>query len=177
MKRLRVLVIDDSQADLWLLKEALATTGTPTEVATAESGEMALSLLHRADVPKPDIVILDINMPRLSGHDVLRDIKSDDDLKSTVVLMFSSSRSKTDVAQAYELKTNGYVVKPTNLEGYFNRARSVTDFWSRVATLPIRGIAHATYDGARLTRPAVRVPGFYLVPELDLPRLWFGANL
>ena len=135
---LRVLVVDDNEADLRLMQEALTTTGTPTEIITADGGEKALALLHRADVPRPDIVILDINMPRISGHDVLRDIKANNDLRSIVVLMFSSSQYEKDVTQAYASNANGYVTKPTNLDEYFSVARRVTDFWSRVATLPCR---------------------------------------
>jgi CheY-like chemotaxis protein len=137
-KVLRVLIVDDNHGDLRLLKEAFRTTGTPTEVVTADDGTKALALLHRADVPRPDIVILDINMPGVSGYEVLRDIKRSNELRSTIVFMFSSSSSEPDIEEAYDCRANGYVTKPMALDDYFNVARSVTDFWWRVATLPQR---------------------------------------
>ena len=97
---------------------------------------MALALLNCADVPRPDIVMLDINMPRVSGHDVLYEVKTNKNLRATVVFMFSSSSSETDVTRAYACNANGYLTKPTDLDDYFNIARSVVEFWSRVATLP-----------------------------------------
>lgn len=135
---LRVLVVDDSRADVRLLKEAFSSTGTPTEVLTADGGEEALRILHGTDLRKPDLVILDINMPRVSGHDVLCDIKADMGLRSTIVLMFSSSASPSDVQRAYDCHANGYLKKPTDLDSYFEIARKVTQFWTDVATLPLR---------------------------------------
>ena len=138
---LRVLVVDDSRSDVRLLEEAFAATGTPTEVSTASGGEEALEMLHQASRPKPHLVLLDINMPRVSGHDVLCDIKKSDDLRSTIVLMFSSSASQADVSKAYESFANGYLIKPTDLDAYYEIARKVTDFWTEVATLPVAGRA------------------------------------
>ena len=135
---LRVLVVDDSRADVRLLKEAFTSTGTPTEVLTAEGGEEAIRILHEANGVKPDLVILDINMPRVSGHDVLCDIKQSDELRSMVVFMFSSSASPADVARSYDCHANGYLKKPSDLDEYFEIARKVTAFWTGIATLPAR---------------------------------------
>ena len=135
---LRVLVVDDSRSDVRLLELAFQSTGTPTEVSTAGGGEEALEMLHAASRPKPHLVMLDINMPRVSGHDVLCDIKRSDDLRSMIVLMFSSSSSQADVSRAYACYANGYLTKPTALDGYYDLARKVTDFWTAVATLPVR---------------------------------------
>jgi two-component system, chemotaxis family, response regulator Rcp1 len=134
---LRVLVVDDSRSDVRLLEEAFKSTGTPTEVSTAGGGEEALEMLHEASRPKPHLVMLDINMPRVSGHDVLCDIKKSDDLRSTIVLMFSSSSSQSDISKAYECFANGYLTKPTDLDDYYEIARKVIDFWTEVATLPV----------------------------------------
>jgi chemotaxis family two-component system response regulator Rcp1 len=133
---LRVLVVDDNRSDVRLLEEAFKSTGTPTEVLTATGGEEALNLLHRGTGPKPHLVLLDINMPKVSGHDVLCDIKASHDLRSTVVLMFSSSSSQSDVKRAYECHANGYLTKPSDLDEYFEVARRVTEFWTEVAILP-----------------------------------------
>ena len=137
-KSLRVLVVDDSRADVRLLKEAFTSTGTPTEVLTADGGEEAMRLLHEPDGRKPDLVILDINMPRVSGHDVLCDIKQNDELRSTIVFMFSSSASPVDIQRSYDCHANGYLTKPSDLDQYFEIARKMTDFWTGVATLPAR---------------------------------------
>jgi CheY-like chemotaxis protein len=134
---LRVLVVDDNRSDVRLLEEAFKSTGTSIEVLTAMGGEEAIDLLRRGEGPKPNLVILDINMPRVSGHEVLRVIKASEELRPTVVLMFSSSASQVDVARAYECYANGYLTKPSDLDDYFEIARRVMDFWTGVAVLPL----------------------------------------
>ena len=133
---LRVLVVDDNRSDVRLLEEAFKSTGTPTEVLTAAGGEEALDLLHSGAGPKPHLIMLDINMPRISGHEVLCYIKANHNLRSMVVLMFSSSSSETDIVRAYECHANGYLTKPSDLDEYYEIARRVTDFWTGVAILP-----------------------------------------
>ena len=133
---LRVLVVDDNRSDVRLLEEAFKSTGTPIEVWTAASGQEALDFLHSRSGPRPHLVMLDINMPRVSGHEVLCDIKTSKELRSTIVLMFSSSSSPADVVKAYECHANGYLTKPTDLDDYFDIARRVTEFWTGVAILP-----------------------------------------
>jgi CheY-like chemotaxis protein len=131
-----VLLVDDNRAELRLLAEAFKATDIPTQVLTAHDGADALNILNRADIPRPDLVMLDINMPGLSGHEVLRDIKVNDNLRAIVVLMFSSSSAESDIEKAYDGHANGYLYKPADLDEYFALARHVTDFWTRVAALP-----------------------------------------
>jgi CheY-like chemotaxis protein len=135
-RQLRVLVVDDNRSELRLLAEAFKATQTDTYVLAATNGLDALNILQGAGQPKPDLVLLDINMPGLSGHEVLRNIKGNADLRSIVVLMFSSSEAPNDIDSSYEGHANGYLPKPGDLDEYFALARHVTDFWTRVAVLP-----------------------------------------
>jgi two-component system, chemotaxis family, response regulator Rcp1 len=133
---LRVLIVDDCRADLRLLSDGFRAAGRPTEIYTAENGEQALAFLLGDNSPKPDIVMLDVNMPRVSGHEVLCRIKQHDDLRATVVLMFSSSGDPRDILQAYQCHANGYLTKPSELDEYYELAKQVADFWGGLNKLP-----------------------------------------
>lgn len=138
--QLRVLVVDDNLAELRLITEAFKANHPPAEVLTATNGIGALRELQRADCSRPDLVLLDINMPGLSGHEVLEHIKSDSKLRTIIVLMFSSSAAEADITRAYSSHANGYLSKPADLDEYFALARHVTEFWTRIAVLPRRAL-------------------------------------
>ena len=139
LRHLRVLVVDDNRAELRLLAEALRAVAKDTTVLTATNGADALDILHRADAATPDLVLLDINMPGLSGHEVLRRIKANEDFRSVVVFMFSSSTAAEDIVRAYDGHANGYLSKPADLDEYFALAHHLMDFWTRIAVLPDNG--------------------------------------
>jgi CheY-like chemotaxis protein len=146
-RQLRVLVVDDNRAELRLLSEAFRAAARDTNVLAAVNGADALNILQRTDAAKPDLVILDINMPGLSGHEVLRFIKANSILRSIVVFMFSSSSAEDDVVRAYDEHANGYLSKPGDLDEYFALARHMVDFWGRIAMLPanpspVGGVTH-----------------------------------
>ena len=128
---LRVLIVDDCAADVRMMSDLLKATGTPIQVYSASNGWEALDFLH-TNPQKPHVVLLDINMPKMSGHDVLCRIKEDDALRSLVVLMFSSSDSANDLKKAYSCHANGYLKKPNDLDEYYEMARGVTEFWGRL---------------------------------------------
>ncbi|HYP07136.1 MAG TPA: response regulator [Bryobacteraceae bacterium] len=138
----RLLVADDNPADIRLLKEAFLSIATPHCIHAVEDGEEALDYLfargNHAQAPRPDIVLLDINMPKRNGHDVLQAIKSDATLKHVVVLMFSGSAARSDVLRAYTAHANSYVAKPQSLGEYFDLAKAIDEFWGRSSLLPQR---------------------------------------
>ena len=132
---LRILVIDDSAADVLLLEEAILEYGLKAELEPAVDGQAALERL-RGDGPLPDLVLLDLNMPRLHGREVLEQLKQDPDLRAIPVIIFSTSSSPYDVDDCYDRHANSYLVKPIDFEGLGDVVRALDAFWARQAELP-----------------------------------------
>ena len=141
MKEARiVLLVDDNPADVDLAREALQENVHGVQVESVGDGEEALAFLKRrgiyAEKPRPDLVILDLNLPKKDGRAVLAEVKSDTDLRTIPVVVFSTSRSMADIARSYELGANCYVSKPGNLDDYFSAVQSMEEFWFGSASLP-----------------------------------------
>jgi two-component system, chemotaxis family, response regulator Rcp1 len=136
----QVLLVDDNPADVVLAREALAGGRHHSHINSVEDGMEAIAFLHRtgryADAARPDLVILDLNLPKKDGRAVLADVKVDANLRSTPIVVFSTSRSALDIKRSYELGANCYVSKPTNLTEYFQVMQSIEDFWFGSASLP-----------------------------------------
>ncbi len=137
---IELLLIDDDQSDIYLAKRALKKCGTPVQVQVARHGEEALSLLRREgsykDARRPDLIFLDINMPRMNGHEFLEEIKADDDLRSIPTIIMSMSESSVDVLKSYRLQASAYVAKPIELDAFAEVIRTIEDHWFRVVRLP-----------------------------------------
>jgi two-component system, chemotaxis family, response regulator Rcp1 len=135
----RILLVEDSVADAKLFRIALDEAGSTSEVMRAEDGDDALRMLTgivNGDVPRPDVVVLDINLPRVNGIDVLRRIKGDPELRTMPVVVFSTSRAEVDVAAAYACGASSYVVKPLDLHRYMDVVRSIESYWTATVRLP-----------------------------------------
>ena len=135
----RILLVEDSVADAKLFAIALDEAGSTSEVMRAEDGDDALrklSAIVAGDIPRPDVVVLDINLPRVNGIDVLRRIKGDPDLRTLPVVVFSTSRSEVDVAAAYACGASSYVVKPLDLHRFMDVVRSIESYWTATVRLP-----------------------------------------
>lgn len=135
----RILLVEDSVADAKLFGLALEESGSTSEVMRAEDGDDALRKLTailNGDLPRPDVVVLDINLPRANGFDVLRRIKGDPDLRTLPVVIFSTSRAEVDVAAAYACGASSYVVKPLDLHRYMDVVRSIESYWTATVRLP-----------------------------------------
>ena len=135
----RILLVEDSVADHKLVEMALAESGGDTELLHADDGAAALDVLDEIVAgrhPRPDVVLLDLNMPKASGVDVLRRVKGDPVLRTIPVVVFSTSRSDVDVSVAYACGANAYVVKPLDFEGLMQAVCSIEDFYTSVAHLP-----------------------------------------
>jgi CheY-like chemotaxis protein len=132
-------MVDDNPADLSLAREALSETSN-REMTTLEDGEQALAFLRRrgkyANCLRPDVVLLDLSLPKKDGLSILAEVKADPDLMRIPVVIFSSSRLGRDIVRSYELGANCYVSKPGNLNDFFTAIQSIEQFWSRVASLP-----------------------------------------
>ena len=139
MKCLRILLVEDSPSDVRLIREALKETPVSVEITVAYDGVEAMNLLHLSEAGKaerPDLVLLDLNLPRKNGREVLAEVKSSPSLKQIPVLVMTSSRADEDIAQAYALNANCYITKPGDLGEYISVVRAIEDFWFLTATLP-----------------------------------------
>jgi two-component system, chemotaxis family, response regulator Rcp1 len=140
----RLLVVEDSEADIELLREALSAGQPDVEFDVVRDGESALSFLRRegefAQAPRPDLVVLDLNLPRLTGFEVLAAVRQDDDaeLRRMPVVVFTTSGSAGDVDTAFDLHASSFVTKPTAFEQYLDAVSAFRDFWLRVARVPAR---------------------------------------
>ena len=124
---LNVLLIDDDPADRLLAEEAFAEHGATVRVRTCEDGPSALAELRAGTLP--DVVILDLNMPRMSGSDVIREIRASADLRHLPVVILSTSDSATDVARAYDLLASSYMVKSRDFPGFVQQIDRFVRFW------------------------------------------------
>ena len=139
MKFLKILLVEDSPSDVRLIREALKETPVPVQITVAQDGVEAMDYLHSTEAGgcvRPDLVLLDLNLPRKNGREVLAEIKSSPNLKQIPVLVMTSSRADEDIAQAYSLNANCYITKPGDLQEYINVVRAIEDFWFLTATLP-----------------------------------------
>ena len=132
---MRILLVEDLDADAVLLREALVDVGLGRDLKVAESGEEALAELQSGR-PLPSLVLLDLNLPGVSGRDVLDRIRADPRLGELPVVVLSTSNAPADIAFAYGHRANAYVRKPNGFEALASVARAIQDFWVRTATLP-----------------------------------------
>jgi chemotaxis family two-component system response regulator Rcp1 len=138
-----LLVVDDNPADVALFCEALAGSKHQSKINSVADGVEAMAFLNRkekfASVLQPDLVILDLNLPKKDGLAVLASIKARPDLRRIPVVIFSTSQLRKDIVRSYEMGANCYVSKPGNLNDFFSAVKSIEDYWFGCVTLPPRG--------------------------------------
>lgn len=138
-KAVEILLIEDSPSDVLLAKEALADTKIVNSLHEVTDGVEAMRYLRKegpyTTAPRPDLILLDLNLPRKDGREVLAEIKSDESLKRIPVVVLTTSKSEADVMRAYGLHANCYIVKPLDFEQFAHVVRSVENFWFTVVTL------------------------------------------
>lgn len=143
--KFHLLIVDDNPADISLAKEGLAAASYSGEIESVGDGLEALAFLNRignfANADKPDLVMLDLNLPKRDGLAVLAAMKAGPELRRIPVVIFSSSQLGRDIARSYELGANCYISKPGNLRDYFSTMRSLEQFWFGSASLPPRAEA------------------------------------
>lgn len=138
---MQILLVEDIHADVILLREALAEAELGDDVVVAGDGQEALERL-RSGGPLPQLVLLDLNLPVVSGHVVLDEIRSDPRLRALPVVVLSTSNAPSDISFAYSHQANAYVRKPNGFEALTSVARAIRDFWTRTATLPSPYVLH-----------------------------------
>jgi CheY-like chemotaxis protein len=134
------LLVEDNPGDVRLTQEALRSHKVQNNLHVVGDGEEAMAFLRRqgkyANAPRPDIILLDLNLPRKDGREVLADIKSDPNLKTIPVVVITSSEAEQDVIKSYNLNANCYVTKPVNLDQFIKVVQSINDFWLTIVKLP-----------------------------------------
>jgi two-component system, chemotaxis family, response regulator Rcp1 len=137
---IEILLVEDNRGDVRLAVEALRDAKVANTLRVVEDGVEALAFLRRegrhAGVPRPDLILLDLNLPRKDGREVLAEIKQDADLKRIPVVILTSSAAEQDVLQAYNLHANCYITKPVDLDQFMKVVKSIEDFWLVVVKLP-----------------------------------------
>jgi two-component system, chemotaxis family, response regulator Rcp1 len=139
-KPIQILLVEDNPGDVRLAVEVLREAKVRNQLYVVEDGVEAMSLLRRegqyAGMPRPDLILLDLNLPRKDGREVLAEIKQDADLKRIPVVILTSSAAEQDVLHAYDLYANCYITKPLALEEFLRVIRAIEDFWLAVVKLP-----------------------------------------
>jgi len=135
-------MVEDNPGDVRLTLEALKEGKVQNNLHTVADGEAAMKFLRRQDnyakVPRPDLVLLDLNLPKKNGREVLAEIKADPDLKRIPVVILTVSEAEQDIIKSYNLHANCYITKPVNLEQFIQVVRSIEDFWLSIVMLPPR---------------------------------------
>jgi CheY-like chemotaxis protein len=140
VKMAEILLIEDNPGDVRLVEEALRENKLLNNLSVARDGVEALAFLRRedqyADATRPDLILLDLNLPRKSGHEVLREVKADDNLKRIPVVVLTTSAAEDDILDTYNLHANCYVTKPIGLVQFVEIIRQIEGFWLGVVKLP-----------------------------------------
>ncbi|WP_413160838.1 response regulator [Capilliphycus salinus ALCB114379] len=135
-----IFLVEDNRGDIRLIQEALKRSTVAHEVVTVRNGMDAMSYLHRegeySEAPRPDLILLDLNLPRKDGREVLAEIKADPDLKRIPVVVLTTSKNDDDISQSYNLHVNCYITKSRNLTQLFEIVKGIEEFWLKIATLP-----------------------------------------
>ena len=138
-QKLHVLLVEDSEADAMLIKRSFAQSDISCTLCWLEDGESAIAYLEQRgqyqQAIRPDLIILDLNLPRLDGREVLHRVKNNSDLKRIPVVVMSTSNSEIDVSRSYDLHANCYIVKPFDVHDFLRVTSSIEEFWLRNVTL------------------------------------------
>ena len=137
---IEVLLVEDSPGDVRLTQEAFRDANKSTRLHVASDGVEAMAFLRRegqfANAPRPDLILLDLNLPKMDGREVLAHIKEDNDLKTIPTVILTTSDAEADIAKSYELQANCYLSKPVQLDAFESLVKSINDFWLTKVKLP-----------------------------------------
>lgn len=135
-----IFLVEDNRADVRLIQEALKNSSVPHQVVTVRNGMDAMAYLRQegeyADAVRPDLILLDLNLPKKDGREVLAEIKADPKLRRIPVVVLTTSRNEEDISQSYNLHVNCYITKSRNLSELFKIVKGIEEFWLATVTLP-----------------------------------------
>ena len=141
-KVIEVLLVEDSPGDVRLTREAFREANLSVRLHVATDGVEAMAFLRQEgaarDVPRPDLILLDLNLPRMDGREVLALIKTDEGLKSIPTIILTTSDAEADIVRSYELQANAYLSKPVRLEDFESLVKTISDFWLTKVQLPMQ---------------------------------------
>jgi CheY-like chemotaxis protein len=133
---LDVMLVEDDPGDIVLVREALGVAERVNEIRVASDGVQALEQLHDPELSLPDLILLDLNLPRMDGRELLAELKSDERLGRIPVVVLTTSQAQSDIVRSYELHANAYVSKPADLKAFLEVVREIEKFFLSVVTLP-----------------------------------------
>ena len=137
-----VLLVEDSPGDIRLTRDALCEANPRVNVSVATDGAEALAFLRHegefGDSPEPDLILLDLNLPKMDGRQVLAEIKEDERLRSIPTIVLTTSAAEADIVKSYQLQANAYLSKPVQLDAFESLIKSISDFWLTKVKLPRR---------------------------------------
>jgi CheY-like chemotaxis protein len=140
MDNINILLVEDNEGDILLTKEAFEDAGVPVIINVVKNGELAIQFLNKREkfleVPTPDLILLDINIPKLNGHEVLKYIKNHDRYKHIPVVMLTTSSSEKDIARSYKNHVNSYITKPINISEFWETISAIEHFWLKTSKFP-----------------------------------------
>ncbi|MGK7391962.1 MAG: response regulator [Candidatus Cyclobacteriaceae bacterium M2_1C_046] len=142
MKKVHILLVEDNEGDIVLTTEALQEGKIANSIAVARDGSEALRYLEKKDnfakELTPDIILLDVNLPKMNGHELLKIIKTNDSLKHIPVVMLTTSSSEADVIKSYQNYANCYITKPVDVSNFLDVVTTIEDFWISIVQLPTK---------------------------------------
>ncbi|MDD5560245.1 response regulator [Candidatus Methylomirabilis sp.] len=142
-RQIEILLVEDNPADVRLTQEALKDGKLLNSLSIVGDGVEAIAFLRRqgkyADAPRPDLILLDLNLPKKDGREVLAEIKTDETLKSIPVVVLTVSKAEEDILKTYKLHANCYITKPVDLDQFISVTQSIEDFWFSIVKLPPKG--------------------------------------
>ncbi len=139
---IEILLVEDNPADVLLMEEALLEGKLSNNLSAVTNGDDAVDFLKKRgrfrDAVRPDLIMLDLNLPRKDGREVLAEVKNDADLKKIPIVIMTTSRSQDDIERTYSLHANAYVTKPVGVRQFFEVVQKIEDFWFSIVKLPAR---------------------------------------
>jgi CheY-like chemotaxis protein len=140
LRPIEILLVEDNPGDADLAREALESSEIRSNLHVVGDGQEAMDLLHQSGkysaAPRPDLILLDLNLPRKDGREVLAEIKMDEDLKRTPVVILTISTAEEDILKSYNLHANCFITKPIDLHQFLHVVKSIEDFWLTIVKLP-----------------------------------------
>ncbi len=141
-KPVEILLVEDNEGDIGLIEEVLEEAKIRNSLHIAKDGEEAMLFLHGegrfSGSPRPDVILLDLNLPKKDGREVLREIKEDDVLKNIPVVILTTSGAEKDIHRSYDLHANAYVTKPLDFDQFIIVIKSIANFWLEIVKLPMK---------------------------------------
>lgn len=140
LRPVEILLVEDNPGDVRLAQEAILESKLHNQLRVARDGEEAIRFLRQegefADAPRPDLILLDLNLPRMDGREVLAEIKKDPELRRIPVVVLTTSKAEEDILRAYDLHANCYVTKPIDFDRFVEMVQGIQDFWFSIVQLP-----------------------------------------